>query len=497
MANPEFEKFKGRNWYHQRFDGSPMFLFMVGEAETRKEERKRAGMEASWRICFFDEGKADWFLDQEDIDRGTRIFMDLAEKNENISADFMARWKDDENKCQRYFDQFDAKKLKSLDDEELAGEFEKYHDLYLNRFSSSSIIDHFALGTDNIIADMIRQEAGPFAKESEFTNVFSILTAPVHQSFINTAELELLKIALEVKNGKDIKSDEIQNQLIEHQKKYFWTNNNYVKSRVLSVSDFEEEIASWLKGGADLEEQIKLIEATPTNSRNAKEKVLASLSEKLKRLIKISEDFTNWQDERKRSTYLSTFVGSEILGEMGRRRGVDLELLKYLVPREVYGWFMDSKVRSEDLAKRKEKSVVICEEDSYSIYTEDMVEELRDIMLGSPEASDIQDIRGLVACTGRAVGKVKILMSAEEMDKIEEGDVLVAVMTRPDYVQAMKKASAIITDEGGITSHAAIVSRELGTPCIIGTKIATKVFKDGDVVEVNANHNWIRKTTID
>jgi pyruvate,water dikinase len=61
-------------------------------------------------------------------------------------------------------------------------------------------------------------------------------------------------------------------------------------------------------------------------------------------------------------------------------------------------------------------------------------------------------------------------------------------MTLPDYVPAMKKAAAIITDEGGVTCHAAIVSRELKIPCIVGTKIATKVLKDGDMVDVNANH---------
>ena len=66
-------------------------------------------------------------------------------------------------------------------------------------------------------------------------------------------------------------------------------------------------------------------------------------------------------------------------------------------------------------------------------------------------------------------------------------------MTRPELVPAMKKAAAIVTDEGGLTSHAAIVSRELGIPCVVGTKISTKIFKDGDLVEVNANHGSVRK----
>jgi len=73
------------------------------------------------------------------------------------------------------------------------------------------------------------------------------------------------------------------------------------------------------------------------------------------------------------------------------------------------------------------------------------------------------------------------------------GDILVSHMTDPEIVVAMKKAGAIITDMGGITCHAAIVSRELGIPCVIGTKIATKVFKDGDEVEVDATKGVVRK----
>jgi len=65
-------------------------------------------------------------------------------------------------------------------------------------------------------------------------------------------------------------------------------------------------------------------------------------------------------------------------------------------------------------------------------------------------------------------------------------------MTRPEFLPAMKKSVAVVTDEGGLTCHAAIVSRELGIPCIIGTKIATKVLKTGDLVEVNANHGVVR-----
>lgn len=94
-------------------------------------------------------------------------------------------------------------------------------------------------------------------------------------------------------------------------------------------------------------------------------------------------------------------------------------------------------------------------------------------------------ITGLGASPGIASGPVKILKSPKEIGKVAKGDVLVAPMTSPDYVPAMRKASAIVTDEGGPTSHAAIVSRELGIPAVVGSKEATKKLKEGWVVTVD------------
>jgi len=94
-------------------------------------------------------------------------------------------------------------------------------------------------------------------------------------------------------------------------------------------------------------------------------------------------------------------------------------------------------------------------------------------------------LRGQGASPGLASGPVKIISSAKEIGKIDNGDVLVASMTNPDFVPAMKKAVAIVTDRGGQTSHAAIVSRELGVPCVVGTEKATKILKNGQIVTVN------------
>ncbi len=102
-------------------------------------------------------------------------------------------------------------------------------------------------------------------------------------------------------------------------------------------------------------------------------------------------------------------------------------------------------------------------------------------------------VKGLGASPGIGSGKVKIISGVEELDKIKEGDVLVTVMTNPDMVPAMKRASAIVTDEGGMTCHAAIVSRELGIPCIVGTQKATRVLKDDMEVTVDGTRGVVYK----
>jgi pyruvate, water dikinase len=114
-------------------------------------------------------------------------------------------------------------------------------------------------------------------------------------------------------------------------------------------------------------------------------------------------------------------------------------------------------------------------------------------LFGETSSGNITELKGNVAQTGLVKGTVKIVMSVKDLNKVKKGDILVTYMTSPNFLTAMKLAAAFVTNEGGLTCHAAIVAREMGKPCIIGTKIATKVFKDGDMVEMDANKGIVRK----
>lgn len=101
-------------------------------------------------------------------------------------------------------------------------------------------------------------------------------------------------------------------------------------------------------------------------------------------------------------------------------------------------------------------------------------------------------VKGQVGCAGTATGTVKIVQPGDSANAFPDGAVLVSEMTTPDLVPLMQKAVAIVTDNGGILSHAAIVARELGKPCIVGTGNATKKLKDGDTVVVDTTQGEVR-----
>jgi phosphoenolpyruvate synthase/pyruvate phosphate dikinase len=117
-------------------------------------------------------------------------------------------------------------------------------------------------------------------------------------------------------------------------------------------------------------------------------------------------------------------------------------------------------------------------------------------LLVEERAGTNQEARGNIAMKGFARGQVRIVKNRAQAAKVQPGDILIAPMTQPDFLQAMQKSAAFVTDEGGIVCHAAVLAREMGKPCVIGTKVATQVFKDGDMVEVDANEGIVRRLQI-
>ena len=175
------------------------------------------------------------------------------------------------------------------------------------------------------------------------------------------------------------------------------------------------------------------------------------------------------------------------------------EEIRYLTCLEILGYITDSKSLPDKgmLDSRKEMFFAHYYPVGQEIYLsgEKAVREVQKLKLFQEidaRVEQVSEFFGQVAYKGKVTGKAVLVFKREDMRKFNDGEIIVSPMTEPGYIPIMKKAAAFVTDEGGMLCHAAIVAREMKKPCIIGTKIATKILKDGDVVEVDANRGIIK-----
>jgi phosphohistidine swiveling domain-containing protein len=158
---------------------------------------------------------------------------------------------------------------------------------------------------------------------------------------------------------------------------------------------------------------------------------------------------------------------------------------------ETYDLVMnDKKPNLETLQQRSGGYVLIGDELIIDDFKKVLLE--RDFSFVFPETEGVASFKGNIACQGKPVtGRVRLVFTQDDVRNFTDGEILVTSMTAPHHLPAIKKSTAVVTDEGGITCHAAITARELQRPCIIGTKIATKVLKDGDLIELDAEKGVI------
>ncbi len=181
--------------------------------------------------------------------------------------------------------------------------------------------------------------------------------------------------------------------------------------------------------------------------------------------------------------------------EVAKRMNLNYGELIWLTMVEIMDFLEEGKKPNvAEINARKENYGILMIDGKMQIFTGKDVEKLKE--QGSKDHEFVKEFKGMTAFPGIAQGNVKIIKNQYDESafrKFNAGDVLVSSMTLPGMAILMEKAAAVITDEGGMLSHAAIISRELKKPCIIGTKIATKVLKNGDLVEVDANSGIVRR----
>jgi len=188
---------------------------------------------------------------------------------------------------------------------------------------------------------------------------------------------------------------------------------------------------------------------------------------------------------------------SKILVKINKQFNIPIDDLLFYSKEEIYELFSNNKVDSSVLKDRKESYVFFIKGKEIIILQGN---DAKKFILEFVLESTSNEIKGTPVNKGVVRGRAKVLFySSDKFDEVSKmikemnkGDILIAETTSPELMAACKKASAILTNQGGLLSHAAIVSRELGIPCIVGLENITHIVKDGDLLEVDANKGIVR-----
>lgn len=211
-------------------------------------------------------------------------------------------------------------------------------------------------------------------------------------------------------------------------------------------------------------------------------------SKKERRILDIAKRLSYLKDLKDDFRRQGVMYGQKLFEEIANRMRVELEDISYMTVSEIIDFLVNENIVPKHVIENRKKGFVIyfTPDKKIACKTGDEIDSALNELGLIVEEEFSEEIKGIPASPGKAKGIVTIVKGVADLSKVKKGDVLVALTTHPDYVPAMQRAVAIVTDEGGITSHAAIVSRELGLPCIVGTRYATKSLKDGDEIEVDA-----------
>ena len=180
-----------------------------------------------------------------------------------------------------------------------------------------------------------------------------------------------------------------------------------------------------------------------------------------------------------------------IAEEVARRAELDINYSRFISSDQIKNYLKKGIAPDQKTLSVRREYFIVTNEGILSENLEDYLKR-HNYSLRKIDVSGIDTIKGNTAYPGIVRGVIKIILNKDMFGKLNDGEILVTGMTTPDFLPVMKKSAGFITDEGGITCHAAIIARELKKPCIIGTKIATKVLKDGDLVEVDAEQGIVK-----
>ncbi|MCL2382990.1 MAG: PEP-utilizing enzyme [Oscillospiraceae bacterium] len=395
--------------------------------------------------------------------------------------------------------------IEKVDVQTLVNIFEDLYKVYCEYYKYAWFTESLQWQSTHILDKYLKENF----KENE-SEVLKALLTTEYQSF----GIDILEDLKSIKEGhlEEISSGNHSKELLakceEHSNKYYWKNNNYFSTKYITLGDVLKELEELgeikIESGYDLLKQ--------------KAEIYSDLPAYYKGIVDLCNMAGIMGDTRKATIMTANSAFDKLLKAMAEKSDVSLEEIKMLIPQELKYFIESPEEYKERFELRKERFMVAqsdfpLEDDLIEIPSND--EELESwtvspmnepfIVEGKEVENVISELDVRLNLLKHSVGERETLKGVAtfynkeqptisgvvrvikdpKIEKLEEGEILVAPSTTPDYLDAMNKCKTIITDWGGQTSHAAIVSREMRKPCIIGTNFASRILKNGDEIKID------------
>lgn len=490
----KFRDIAKKKWYIQGFNSCLNFI-SVGPTSSLIDCHNMLGYGYTEIFFIFKKDYLDFhYLERDFINVGNN-FLERYNKKNSYLRELLKKDAVLVNDAKKVMKTIDKTNLKQLNKKELLKLYQKMWYVYHRLLGISHVQEAISFVVEPLLKEKLEKATKMERHDKEFRQIFTDLLQPSRPSWVNEIHIDLMKIIKEIKNKDDLEKTKLKKKIAAHRKKYFYNQINYFYGESLKDIDYVKEIKKLIKENIDVDEKLNIErERYKKNIKRRNELIKKfKLDKETVKLINLSVESLHWQDDRKKNLLSCVFYLNLLLKEISKRFRIPFEILKRYFGDEITYENLTNFDMKEGKERVKQYAVYFKKSgkgmDS-EFYIKNDFKKLMQIYY--KKLATQLDIHGMCASAGKVSGIVRICKTKQDIKKFKEGEVLVAAMTRPEYVPAMKKSVAIVTDEGGITSHAAIVARELGVPCIIGTKVATKVLKNGMLVEVNANHGAVK-----
>ncbi|MFH1770654.1 MAG: PEP-utilizing enzyme [archaeon] len=453
--------------------------------------------------CFFKDGVATIYHAKEDYEEMEQQFLKNFKENPRWILNSFKNYKKQTDKDLEALKKIGQRNFKNMQSSDLASTYIET----LKHFTFNAVYDHFNMYIEKffvpILENYLKKRLKELGEEEKLPYHLNLLLTPQKESRLFKERQEFFSLVKKVQSNFKWKQDvlenkegEVQKLIAMHAKKHGYLTI-LVNNPPTTKEQYTEEIKNYLSNNQSFKiESVRLGDIFDKKTKKEVKKLIKKLrpSKRIKLLIKGLRETAFCRTEDNAVMSLSTYYIMPMQKEITKRLGISYYDLKELVREEIIFFTrFKQKVSKKLIEDRLRLTLYISADKDRYLSTEKEAKWAWNHIHSKTKIDKTAELKGMPASIGKATGTAFVAKSSNQLKDFEKGGILIAPATSADFVPVMRKAGAIVTEMGGITSHAGIVSREFNVPCIVGVKHATSILKTGDKIEVDAHKGIIKK----